>query len=303
MRTLRLPALEAALAEAVPSRDGAREADEWLASVFGVPTPLPHAAICLAGEGLPREGDWLHADPVHLAIGQDAVALHDAAGLAITREEANALVAALQAHFEPDGLAFLSPAPERWYVRVPPGEVPATTPLARALGRNIFGLLPRGTGAINWPAALTEAQMLFTTHPVNEAREAERRAAVNGVWFWGEGRAPSSVGHPYDAIVGGNLFARGLARFSGAGGSLEGGRVLVVLDAPESALRAGDPGAWSEALREIDGAWFARLEALRREHGEVRLVATGEAGSRLFTLRAPRRWRWFTRARPFADHA
>src|SRR5688500_11750334 len=195
MRALRLPALEAALDSAPSERHAARGAAEWLASAFGIAPPIPHAAICLAGEGLAREGQWLHADPVHLAIGQDAVALHDAAGLGITREEANALVAAVQAHFESDGLVFLSPAPDRWYVRVPQDEVPATTPLGRALGRNIFGLLPRGSGRINWPAAMTEAQMIFTSHPVNEAREAARRPAVNGVWFWGEGTAPSSVRH------------------------------------------------------------------------------------------------------------
>ena len=303
MRALRLPALEAALADAAVERQPARGADAWLAGAFEVPQPVPHAAICLAGEGLPREGAWLHADPVHLAIGQDAVALRDASSLGVTREEANDFVAALQAHFEPDGLVFLSPAPDRWYVRVPADEVPATTPLAAALGRNIFGLLPRGGGRINWPAALTEAQMLLTSHPANQRREAARLSAVNAVWFWGEGAAPARVGRPYHAIVGGDAFVRGLARLSGAGGALEGERVLVVLDAADRSLRSGDGGAWAEALRVMEAEWFARLGELARAHGTVRLLAPGDEGTRAFTFRARRRWRLFSRPRPFAEHA
>jgi hypothetical protein len=303
LRALRLPALESALASALSGRDPAAGPDSWLAARFGLAGKAPHAAICLAGEGLPREGSWLHADPVHLAIGQDAVALHDASGLAITREEANALVGALQAHFEPDKLAFLSPAPDRWYVRVPEGEVPATTPLDEALGRNIFGLLPRGEGALNWPAALTEAQMLFTSHPVNESREARRQPAVNGVWFWGEGNVPATVERPYHAVVGGDLFARGLARLSGAAETLDGERLLVIVDAAAVALRSGDAEGWSGALREMDREWFGRIAALRAAHGEVRLIAPGEAGTRVFTFGAARRWRWFSRPRPFAEHA
>lgn len=303
VRALRLPALESALASARAASEPATGPDEWLASRFGLRGSIPHAAISLAGEGLPREGSWLHADPVHLAIGQDAVALHDASHLAITREEANALVGALQAHFEPDKLVFLSPAPDRWYVRVPEGEVPATTPLDEALGRNIFGLLPRGEGAINWPAALTEAQMLFTSHPVNEVREAQRQPVVNGVWFWGEGHAPATVDRPYHGVVGGDLFSRGLARLSGAAEALDGERLLVIVDAADIALRAGDAEGWSAALREMDQEWFARVPALRDAHGEVRLVSPGHAGTRVFTFHAPSRWRWFSRPRPFIEHA
>lgn len=303
LRALRLPALESLLADAQAAREEGGGRDAWLLRAFGLPASVSHAAVSLAGEGLPREGRWLHADPVHLAIGQDAVALRGAAALAIDREEANALVTTLQAHFEPEGLAFLSPAPDRWYVRVPAEEVPATTPLPDALGRNIFGLLPRGRGRINWPSAVTEAQMLFSSHPVNAQREAQRRRAVNGVWFWGEGDPPAMPTQTYHAVVSDDLFVRGLARLSGASGVVEGGRVLVVIDAAQDALRQGDGNAWIEAVRSIEAEWFAHAARLRREHGEVRLVVPGDAATRVFTLRPPRRLRLFSRPRPFVDHA
>jgi hypothetical protein len=303
MRALRLPALEAVLADAEASREPAASPEAWLAQVFGLAPTVSHAAVCLAGEGLPREGAWLHADPVHLAIGQDAVALEDSSGLAISREEATALVTALQAHFESDGLAFLSPAPDRWYLRVPAGEVPRTTPLAEALGRNIFGLLPRGTGRINWPAAVTESQMIFSSHAVNEAREARRQRTVNAVWFWGEGSAPGAIGRPYHAIVGGDLYVQGLARLSGAAGVMEGATILVVIDAAGQALRHGDAQAWIEALREIESEWFTRARQLLGDHGEVRLIVPGPKSTRVFRLRPPRRWRFLARPRPFVDHA
>ena len=303
MRALRLPALESALADAQGEREPGASLDGWLGRTFGLLPSVSHAAICLAGEGLPRDGCWLHADPVHLAIGQDAVALEDAASLAITREEATALVTSLQAHFENDQLGFLSPAPDRWYVRVPAGEVPRTTPLGDALGRNIFGLLPKGDGRINWPAAITESQMIFSSHAVNQEREARRQRSINGVWVWGEGDPPGAVQRPYHAVVGGDLFVQGLARLSGVAGVREGGSMLVVIDAAQQALRHGDAQAWIDALREIEGEWFARAAQLRREHDRVRLIVPGVGATRVFTLGAPRRWRFFSRPRPFADHA
>src|SRR5438552_335905 len=114
MRALRLPSLEKWLARADRSRVAERGFDAWLAREFSLPAPLPFAPIALAGEGAAAEGTWMRADPVHIRIERDASALHPASALGIAREEADALVATLQGHFEADGLQFRVAAADRW---------------------------------------------------------------------------------------------------------------------------------------------------------------------------------------------
>src|SRR5687768_12456138 len=215
-RALRLPSLEKWLARADVAPVPGNDPIEWLASAYGLPAPVPVAAIALAGEEAALPGTWMRADPVHLRIDHDSLKLHDASILEVTREESAALVAALQAHFVSDGLEFHARAPDRWYVRVPVDEVASTTPLARALRRDIFGLLPTGGRRINWRSAITEAQMVLGAHEVNAHREAAGRPPINSVWLWGEGALPAEVSKPYALVYADDVFARGLGVLSGA---------------------------------------------------------------------------------------
>lgn len=315
MRELRLPWAERWVARGDAHRVALRGLDSWLARAFAVPEPLGIAATTLAADGQLRAGHWLRADPVHLRIGQDAVALHDASVLDVTAAEAAELVAALQAHFEGDGLEFIAPAADRWYVRVPDGEVPATTPLASAIGRNVFGLLPKGSGRINWAAAITEAQMVLASHPVNAAREDAGRPAINSVWFWGEGEAPARVVSSYALVHARDAFARGLGRLAGTRTlpPVEGFAlidavratewVLVVEDRLTCALRSGGEAAWANAATSLDDSWFAHLgEAARRFDG-VRIVLPGPRDTLVATLSPQSRWRLFRARKPLATHA
>lgn len=315
MRTLRLPWVERWLARADAQRLAHRGLHSWLARAFGLPDPPPVAAVTLAGEGALPEGNWLRADPVHLRVGQDAVALHDASILDVTREEAAQLVSALQSLFAPDGLEFIAPAPSRWYVRVPAGEVPVTTPLAEALGRNVFGLLPKGTGRINWPAAITEAQMVMSAHPVNVSREVAGRPAINSVWFWGEGATPAHLQSAYAFVRADDAFARGLAKLAGVHtlptprgfaqvDAVRGDEwVLVVDDSLSRALHKNGDEGWMRAAQELDELWFAGMdEAVHRFDG-VRIVLPGPRDTLVSTISARARWRWLRTRKPLAAHA
>src|SRR6266545_4528309 len=97
LRAWRLPALESWLARGDVRRLPHRGVAAGLAAAFGLAEPLPIAAVTLAADGGPREGRWLRADPVHLRVGQDAVTLHDSSAFEVSRDEAQALVAGLQA--------------------------------------------------------------------------------------------------------------------------------------------------------------------------------------------------------------
>jgi len=315
MRELRLPWAERWVARGDARRVAIRGLETWLARAFAVPEPPGIAAITLAADDSPRAGHWLRADPVHLRIDQDAIALHDASVLGVTTAEAAALVAALQAQFDADGLEFIAPAPDRWYVRVPDGEVPATTPLANAIGRNVFGLLPKGSGRINWAAAITEAQMVLASHAVNTAREEAGRPAINSVWFWGEGEAPAKVESAYALVYARDAFARGLGRLAGTRtlppvesfSLIDAVRatewVLVVEDRLTTALRSGGEAAWASAAISLDDSWFAHLGQAAQRFDGVRIVLPGPRDTLVASLSPQSKWRVFRARKPLITHA
>ena len=315
LRDLRLPHLERWVARARSERLAIQGSAPWLAARFGIEGPIPVAAVTLAADAGSQPGTWLRADPVHLQVTTDAVALHDASVLDIHRDEAAALAQALQQHFAADGLAFIAPHPSRWYVRVPEGEMPRTTPLEAALGRNVFGLLPRGEGRINWASAITETQMLLSQHAVNTAREASGKPAINSVWFWGEGEAPARLARPYEIVYANDAFARGLGALCGArvadspagAGDVDiaddGESVLVVLDDLTTPLHRGDAAEWIAAGRRLDEQWFARVPALLERFDTVNIVLPGHHEARVATLDASSRWRWFRSRTPLNAHA
>lgn len=308
---VRLPRLERWLARARTAREPSRSAESWLARRFGL-DPAPVAAVSLAVDEAPQPGQWLRADPVFARVERDSLVLHHSAALAITPDEARELVAALREHFARDGLEFRVPRPDRWYVRVPADEVPATTPLAEALGRDVFGRLPRGGGRINWAGAITEAQMLMSTHPVNIAREAARKLPVNALWFWGEGALPKQVPQIYRRVFARDTFAAGLAHLSSAALAPPpaaprdigtDGATLVVLDAAANALDAGNAQAWSCAADAIDTAWFGAMGEMLGRHGEVRIILPSAGDTCVASLDRRARWRIFRKPRPLSAHA
>lgn len=315
LSALRLPALERWVARADVARRPEKSAVEILAADFALPSPPPVAAIALAADHEPREGGWIRADPVHLRVEQDAVALHDPAVLDITREEADSLLASLQALFAPDGLEFHAPSPERWYVRVPDGEMPRTVPLEDAIGRNVFGMLPRGTGRINWASALTESQMLFAGHEVNARREAQGLHAINSVWFWGEGASPAGLASPYALISSDDPFARGLAQLSQTRVTPRARSIaqvepvgpsesaLVVLDELTAPLRRGDIEAWRAAAARMEKDWFAQLGAAIERFEAVRIILPAGDDTLVAHVGSASRWRWYRARKPLHTHA
>jgi hypothetical protein len=163
-----------------------------------------------------------------------------------------------------------------------------------------LGALPISRGRINWRQALTEAQMLLSSHEINAAREARGAPAINSLWLWGGGEWPVKVTAPYTAIYADDVFARGLAMASGtrvhrvpdsiAGVEGDAGSSLVVLDAPSRHSRLERD--WFEPLREV----FKRLSP-------VRLVLAGPTHTIVADLRRPTlldRWR---ATKPLAAYA
>ena len=242
------------------------------------------AALALLGEGqTPGEGYWLRADPVHLLPDYDHAIVWDAALLELDRDEAEALVTAFNEHFAEDELVISCTAPGRWYLRCPhPLELRTVAP-EWAAGRNAFHCLPDGGDGARLRTWMTETQMLFHDHPVNEARRRQGRLEVSGVWFWGGGGLPGKADLATDVLWSENPLSKGLARMSGVveqdlptgfeawRARAGAGRHLLVPEQGSVSTRRGDGEAWHEALQALDRDWIRPAVQAVEQGGLARL--------------------------------
>ncbi|MCC6609427.1 MAG: phosphoglycerate mutase [Burkholderiales bacterium] len=319
-RAARHDAIELLLARGRRAARPAAGLEQWLLERFGAGCAgdCPAAPYSLAADDHdPGEAWWLRADPVHLEVDRDTLWIADSATFDVSRDEADALVAGLNARFAPD-IAFAAVRPDRWYARVARPPAIATSPIADVRGRSVQDFLPRGADAMHWHAVLNEVQMLLHEHPVNEAREARGAASINSIWLWGGGRRTALARKPYACVWADDPVARGLARAAGtrhahlprAAAALldvagDAGVAAVVLDALRGAAAYGDERAWHDALGVLERDWFAPLlHALRAGRiGMITLHALGMTRTlEAETTRQDLRFLW-RRAKPLAAYA
>jgi hypothetical protein len=272
-RGLELPALETILARGHTSRSGGISLERRLATAYALPAELPLAPYSLRGDGgEPGDHFWMHADPVHIRLHGNRLILADASRFNLSGEETQEFIAALNAQLAPEGITFVAPHPQRWYVRIADEPRMHAAPTAEMAGRDIETFLPSGEDSARWRRFFNEAQMLLHAHPRNAEREASGALPVNGVWFWGAGRARKLVS-PYDIVWGDHPLAAGLAAASAvtarplpalAAPFLKdpGGKTpLIVAALPPTAY--GDVQGWREAVAALESSWCAPLlEAL-----------------------------------------
>ena len=165
----------------------------------------------------PGNAYWLCVDPVHLQVSGDQVMLDAIAGRDLEPDQAHALVTTLNAHFDADGFRFAAATPREWVVRCPAALATSTHAAADVDRRSIEPFLPDGEPGRQLRRIANEAQMLLHDHPVNQAREARRQAAVNGIWLWGGGTLASPTGVPVSEHVWSDaLHVRAMAHAAGS---------------------------------------------------------------------------------------
>lgn len=304
------PALEILLARGRALAVAANDTEALIAAQFVEPaeTPsVPAGALGLYGDrGEAGTDYWLHADPVRLEADRDSVMLFvDETHL--TREEADALVAAFNAHFADDGLHLEAPAPDRWYLRWENAIDVKTAPTDRVVGRYYDAFLPSGENGRRLAAILNEAQMLLFTHPVNERRRERGLPMVNGVWLWGGGRlpAPAPEAAVWERIEGDHPSLRGWARLHDRTveptvslpiAATGDGPWLIFVDGPRRALLGGNLSAWEGELAALERDVAAPLlDAVRRGVVSLEILTEG-VGWQLGRGELRRFWR---RRRPF----
>jgi len=234
-RPVRLPALELLLARGRRHAAPTQGLEHWWREAFELGEgPFPAGALTLlGGGGDPGAASWVRADPVHLRVMRDRLAVVPGEAFELSREEADALCAALNAHFP--GLDFTASGPRHWCARL------EASMAGRALDSGAPLDPPKAAAAL-----INEAQMVLHAHPVNEAREARGEPAINSLWLWGAGRLPATAQSSWHSVAADDPAVLGAARLAGARH-----RAL-----PRSALE------WLERLPE-DGRHLAALDALR----------------------------------------
>jgi hypothetical protein len=301
----RLPGAELLFGRGRRSHGEPEALEAWLAAAFGMEGPLAAGALTLLAHGVqPGGGAWARADPVHLRLLREAIALVPGEALAVSAGEARELCAALNRHFS-GRLEFSDLEPLRWAVRHPQAGPFDARPALEHAGE---ALRPGGAA----DPLLNEIQMVLHEHPVNEAREARGEPAVNGLWLWGAGAAPKASG-PWRSVASAEPLARGLARCAGLAalplpssaaawlaGAGEDGRHLAVLDALRAPLALGERDEAGTLVRALEEKWLAPLAAaLREETVGMVTVHVPDAGVSVETIRGDLR-RFWRRARPLA---
>jgi hypothetical protein len=228
---------------------------------------------------------------VHLRPDRDRLLLFAGPSLGVRADEAESLTESFNAHFAGDGLRLSAAEPSAWYLRVPLGAGLRTRPLHRVVGRPIDAHLPQGPDAKAWARWQNEAQMLFFSHPVNEARERLGRPVISGVWPWGGGVLPELTQGP-DLTVADHPLAQGLAGASG-GRSLgldgwcpsrggPGASLLVFWDRLWWPMLEGDAPAWNRALAALEILMADLLGTLRS--GGIRSLTVDDGEEWRFAL-------------------
>ncbi len=302
--TMRLPVLERWLVRG-RLEAGPRLPDDWLGGDAGAPTLAGLSYLADLGESAPP--GILCAEPVHLRADRDRLLLFGPEALAIEPEEADALVAAFNRHFESEGLRLEAARPARWYLHHREARAPGLPPLRAVLGREP----PLATDA-GWRALLNEIQMLFFAHPVNEARLAAGRPVISGLWPWGgEGLRPAAPVAGLDGLWSDEPLWIGWARHAGIErhdlpadarewlARSGGGRQLAWLGQAEPAWAYGRFEDWLEVLEMLEWDWFTPLQAALMR-GRLRRLRLLDGRGRELELRRRDALRLWRRPRPLA---
>ena len=224
-----------------------------------------------SGDSASSAQAWAWVTPCHWAMGREHATLTEPAALGLTEADSRALMAAMQVYFDEDGITLHYAAPQRWLAA---GELFRGLPTAsmdRALGRSVDPWLPASThsGASESGKKLrrlqNEMQMLMYTHPLNEARSAQRQLPVNSIWISGTGDLPADF-KPQNIAP-----------------QVQAPRVLA-----DAALR-GDWPAYAEGWAQVNA--LAQAMLLRQDAGEaLQLTLCGERQAQTFES-APASWR------------
>lgn len=267
---LQLPHLQTLLSRLAPQ--AADEGDEHSLSppheralakargIAGGDGQLPWAAADSDQPGTPQA--WF--SPCHFQIGIDQVTLLPAHQIGLDETTSRALLAALAPLCQEDGMGLQFVDSGLWRASGEPLRGLACASLDRVSGRPVGPWLTESPGNPQGQRLLqrlqSEAQMLFYTLPVNDAREAARLLPVNGFWVHGAGACETA-----DPIR----------------------RAPRCPDSLRQAALQDDWAAWQAAWQALDAGPVAELLRAAETGHPVHLTLCGERHARAWATPGP----------------
>jgi len=277
----------------------------WLWRQFGgagEPVTAPYALRALDADADCGAQCW-HIDPVHFAFARDHL-LVTSLDETPTADEQAVLATHLRTalhELAADATPRLHQHQGHWLLTLARPWSMQATPLEGALGQSAHEHWPAGADAAAWRRLLTEVQMCWHQEPLNEAREALGRRAINALWLHGGGTWAPLPARPFGAVAGTDPVLRGWALASGlprealhdegAVAPARGDAVSIRRDL----LLPAQFEAWGQWLEQL-----ARLEAALRDlheacfaagYDELALVLCGRRQVRIVHLRRGDAWR------------
>ena len=161
---------------------------------------------------------WLSVDPVQMIPDRDTLVLIPSEDLQISEDESKQLLATFNAHFAEDKVELIWARPNHWYLSIVQPVDIKTTSIDEIAYKSVNDYYPTGNAAQYWRQLLNETQMLFYSHPVNEARREKGWPEINSVWLWGEGKInPEEITTRMDSAVwSNNTFMKGMGKLAQA---------------------------------------------------------------------------------------
>lgn len=230
-----------------------------LARALGLPVgdgQIPWAAAQSETPTVPQA--WFSL--CHFQVGMEQVSLLPGAQLGLDDAESRALFEAFEPLCAEDGLTLRRDSATEWHASGEPLRGIACASLDRVSGRMVDAWLAESpanpTGARLLKRLQSEAQMLFYTHPVHDARTARGLLPVNGFWVHGAGALDAP---------------RALAEAPDMPDTLR-----------QAALRS-DWAAWAAAWPALDAGEIAALLAAAQRGEPIAFTLCGERHARTWT--------------------
>lgn len=126
---------------------------------------------------------WFKLSPVHWRAGRDKVHLLSFKPSDISIEESKQLLDSIAPWLIELDWRIHVTATQQWFVRSSHGFDYAAPDLDVAVSDQLEHFLPQGRDLKRWQTILTEIQMTWFNHPVNQKREAQRQLPINSVWL------------------------------------------------------------------------------------------------------------------------
>ncbi|PJD93432.1 MAG: hypothetical protein CK424_02590 [Legionella sp.] len=132
-------------------------------------------------------GSWLVVSPIYWeASHNDAMLLAVGEDLALSDEEGLAWFEVFATFAKEDFAAVHYHDPYTWLIQIDDQPLTNAKPPYRLHHQSMMPELAVLDSTLFWQKRLTEFQMLFSQHPLNQTRKG-KKCPINGIWVWGQG--------------------------------------------------------------------------------------------------------------------